>query len=83
MKNILNFIGKALSFDFVQNFAIKKGIAYATAAIVGLLFGPAVAGHLPAALPGDPAAWTEFVQALLAGLYAAAINAGKHYDVKP
>ena len=79
MKNIFNFIGKALSFDFVQTFAIKKGIAYGAAAVVGLIFGPSVSGHLPAALPGDPAAWTEFISACLAGLYAAGVNAAKHY----
>lgn len=82
MKNVLNFIGKALSFDFVETYAVKKGLAVATAAITGLLLGPAVAGHLPAAIPGGPAEWQNFVMATLSALYAAGVNAAKHYGAE-
>ena len=79
MKTAINFIGRALSFSFVEKWAVGRGVSVAAAAVVGMLFWPGVADVLPAPLPGDPAAWDAFFQAVLAGVYAWAVKNAKHY----
>ena len=51
MKNILNFVGRLASFDFVGNFFFKKWLDKGAAALAGILFKIAASGQLPP-LPG-------------------------------
>lgn len=81
MKNILNFVGRLASFDFVGNYFFKKWLDKGAAALAGILFKVAAAGHLPP-LPGGEDAWTTFLAAVLAGLVGALQNKAKHYGKK-
>lgn len=83
MKNVISLIGRLASFDFVGNFFLKKLLDKGAAALTGILFSPVVTAWLPAALPGDPAAWETFVAAVLAGVLGGIQNAAKHYAGKP
>lgn len=81
MKNVLNFLGRLASFDFVGNFFIKKFLDKGGAAAAGIFFKLIAAGHLPP-LPGDPSAWETFFAAVIAGLIGALQNQAKHYGHK-